>query len=282
MAGTFCCRAYSGLSARRDARFFGQHESPWPSAWLRPVVAGPWPRRLTIQSRGPNPSASRLPQSLVSSRNVSWRAMALRSFSTRCRAWHLPVGFASPCFRCRAMATMLGRAGPPGLPWRHCRSWPKTVLSWIGKRWTNCWSNPLWSSSVSPAIRLECSLIPSACCCSPAPILRVFFLVDEAFADFIPELRRLGGIIRPNLFVLHSLTKFYAMAGLRLGLGYGPADICAEIAALLPDWSVNAPALAVGLAALDDDDYARRTLAVLPELRERVAQRSCRVGHYGL
>lgn len=31
---------------------------------------------------------------------------------------------------------------------------------------------------------------------------------------------------------------------------------------------MNAPALAVGLAALDDDDYARRTLAVVPQLRE--------------
>lgn len=44
-------------------------------------------------------------------------------------------------------------------------------------------------------------------------------------------------MIRPNVFVLHSLTKFYAVAKLRLGLGYGPADICAEIAALLPDWA---------------------------------------------
>lgn len=94
-----------------------------------------------------------------------------------------------------------------------------------------------------------------------------FFLVDEAFADFIPELDRLGRTLRPNLFVLHSLTKFYALPGLRLGLGYGPAEVCAAVADLLPDWSVNTLAQAVGEAALADRDYAARTVAAVVELR---------------
>ena len=97
-----------------------------------------------------------------------------------------------------------------------------------------------------------------------------FFLVDEAFADFVPRLFRLGAAIRPNLFVLHSLTKFYAVPGLRLGLGYGGADICAAISALLPDWSVNALAQAVGEEALRDDAYAERSLDAVQALRSRL------------
>ncbi|NLW80804.1 MAG: cobyric acid synthase [Desulfovibrionales bacterium] len=97
-----------------------------------------------------------------------------------------------------------------------------------------------------------------------------FFLVDEAFADFVPGLFRLATVMRPNLFVLHSLTKFYAVPGLRLGLGYGSAGICAALSALLPDWSVNALAQAVGEKALEDEEYARRTVAAVAELRDRL------------
>lgn len=94
-----------------------------------------------------------------------------------------------------------------------------------------------------------------------------FFLVDEAFADFVPALSRLGASLRPNLFVLHSLTKFFAVPGLRLGLGYGDAAICTAVQRLLPDWSVNALAQAVGEEALRDGDYAVRTLQAVCCLR---------------
>ena len=50
----------------------------------------------------------------------------------------------------------------------------------------------------------------------------LFFLIDEAFAEFSGEtLLELPPL--PNLFVLHSLTKFYAMAGIRAGFIRGPA-----------------------------------------------------------
>ncbi|MGE4443298.1 MAG: cobyric acid synthase [Desulfomicrobium sp.] len=97
-----------------------------------------------------------------------------------------------------------------------------------------------------------------------------FFLIDEAFADFVPRLSRLGAALRPNLFVLHSLTKFYAVPGLRLGLGYGDAAACEALEALLPDWSVNALAQAVGAEALRDEDFARQTLDAVKELRGRL------------
>lgn len=98
-----------------------------------------------------------------------------------------------------------------------------------------------------------------------------FFLVDEAFADFVPALLRLGAAKRANLFVLHSLTKFFAIPGLRLGLGYGDPDFCAAAAGLLPDWSVNALAQAVGEEALRDEVYARRTVEAVETLREALA-----------
>lgn len=97
------------------------------------------------------------------------------------------------------------------------------------------------------------------------------FVADEAFADFVPGLPRLA-CAAPNIFVLHSLTKFYAVPGLRLGLAYGREDLIATVDALLPDWTVNALAQAVGEAALADADYARRTVEAVPGLREKLRE----------
>lgn len=105
-----------------------------------------------------------------------------------------------------------------------------------------------------------------------------FFLVDEAFADFVPHLDRLGAVNRPNVFVLHSLTKFYAVPGLRLGLGYGDAEVCSALSNLLPDWSVNAFAQAVGEEALCDDSYARQTVDAVKGLRSRLASDLSEIG----
>ena len=96
---------------------------------------------------------------------------------------------------------------------------------------------------------------------------RCLFVVDEAFADFLPDLPRLARCLEPNILVLHSLTKFYALPGLRLGLAYGNPDLCAALSALLPDWSVSALAQAVGHHALHDHDYAQRTTKAVTTLR---------------
>ncbi|NJB68314.1 cobyric acid synthase CobQ/L-threonine-O-3-phosphate decarboxylase [Desulfobaculum xiamenense] len=94
------------------------------------------------------------------------------------------------------------------------------------------------------------------------------FVVDEAFADFVDGLDRLAASRPANVLVLHSLTKFHAIPGLRLGLGYAAADMAALVRRRLPDWSVNGLAQAVGLRALADEDYARRTVAETKRLRE--------------
>lgn len=103
------------------------------------------------------------------------------------------------------------------------------------------------------------------------------FVVDEAFADFVPDLRRLA-CAAPNIFVLHSLTKFYAMPGLRLGLGYGSEQYIAAVDALLPDWTVNSLAQAVGEAALLDQDYARHSVETVSALRAELQDNLTRLG----
>jgi len=118
---------------------------------------------------------------------------------------------------------------------------------------------------------------PSGAWLSPAGIVALtnstpaYVVVDEAFIDFAPD-GEAGSVIRAvpgrgNLIVLRSLTKFYALPGLRVGAVVAPAELIAGWDATRDVWSVSALAQAGALAALADAAHARRVLAWI--LRER-------------
>ncbi len=94
------------------------------------------------------------------------------------------------------------------------------------------------------------------------------FVIDEAFADFIPGCDRLYDNRPDNVIVLLSLTKFYAIPGLRLGLAIGSPWLLDKLRAILPPWSVNQLAQRVGLNALADTFFQQRSLELLPGLRD--------------
>ncbi|MBA3015543.1 MAG: cobyric acid synthase [Proteobacteria bacterium] len=100
-----------------------------------------------------------------------------------------------------------------------------------------------------------------------------FFVVDEAFLDFVVDQPSALSLLSQyqNLVVLRSLTKFYAVPGLRLGLAFAGAGLAAQIRAKLPPWSVNSLALAFGTKVLLDDGYARQSQEVVSRLRQELA-----------
>ncbi|OQX11740.1 MAG: threonine-phosphate decarboxylase [Desulfobulbaceae bacterium A2] len=95
----------------------------------------------------------------------------------------------------------------------------------------------------------------------------VMFLVDEAFAGFVPGYRSLVGSA-DNLLTTVSLTKLYAIPGLRLGYLAGPVPLVQALRRELPPWNVNVLAQEAGLALLDEEDYLARTRAQVTSLRE--------------
>ncbi len=97
------------------------------------------------------------------------------------------------------------------------------------------------------------------------------FLVDEAFLDFV-EGGRSVALAADNIMTLHSLTKFYAIPGLRLGFGIFPLPIARLLREHLPPWTVNTLAQAVGVRALADQEYGEQSRANCSELRTELVR----------
>ncbi len=71
-----------------------------------------------------------------------------------------------------------------------------------------------------------------------------------------------------HLFVVISLTKIFALPGLRLGIGIGPPALIERLAAAQDPWSVNVFAQLAGLACLDEKDYTAKAIALVEKERE--------------
>jgi len=106
---------------------------------------------------------------------------------------------------------------------------------------------------------------------------RCVLVVDEAFMDFCPEESVLVED-NPYLIVLRSLTKFYALAGMRLGFGHFPLRIKKRLDDMKEPWSVNTLSQLAGVAALGDSSYASRTLSLIKKERDRLVRSLSTIG----
>lgn len=91
----------------------------------------------------------------------------------------------------------------------------------------------------------------------------IWVIVDESFLDFREDGERytVRHLVRryPHLFVVQSMTKFFALPGLRLGFGVAEAKVCRRLEEGKDVWNVNFLAQAAGIAALSDIEYQEAT-----------------------
>ena len=88
-------------------------------------------------------------------------------------------------------------------------------------------------------------------------------VVDESFADPMPEQSLVGDAGRDGLLILRSFGKFYGLAGLRLGFALGALADIARLTELSGPWPVSGPAIEVATLALQDHAWAKATTARL-------------------
>lgn len=92
----------------------------------------------------------------------------------------------------------------------------------------------------------------------------LYLIVDEAFLDFLPDEEHYSMVAYlkdyPNLVIVRSLTKFYALPGLRLGYALSAHPTClSSVAERRPPWSVNCFAEAALPVVLGDRSYQEKT-----------------------
>ncbi|MFQ5800642.1 MAG: aminotransferase class I/II-fold pyridoxal phosphate-dependent enzyme [Candidatus Hydrothermarchaeales archaeon] len=88
----------------------------------------------------------------------------------------------------------------------------------------------------------------------------IFVFLDEVFIEFsslssyVPMVEEYR-----NLFVLRSLTKFFALPALRVGYGIGSPDLIRDLEAIKTPWNINTFAHDAAIASLKDKSYIKRT-----------------------
>ena len=102
-------------------------------------------------------------------------------------------------------------------------------------------------------------------------------LVDEAYADFVDvdKPSSMAALVteHENLLVLRTFSKGYSLAGLRLGYLLGHSSLIHPVLEKTRDsYNVDAISQAIGLAAIEDQAYARQTWASVRRDREILAE----------
>ena len=87
-------------------------------------------------------------------------------------------------------------------------------------------------------------------------------IVDESFIDFL-EVESVRKFVSEKISVVQSLTKIFAIPGLRLGFAVVEENSARRLNLCKDVWNVNFLAQKAGVAALTDEDFLRRTRAWL-------------------
>ena len=102
-------------------------------------------------------------------------------------------------------------------------------------------------------------------------------VVDEAYADFVPPERRVERVSSVDegrrVVVLRTFSKFFGLAGLRLGYAIADADLVSYLAVIDEPYNVNCVGLAAGRACVraDEDTVAARRREVA-DARDRLSR----------
>ena len=121
----------------------------------------------------------------------------------------------------------------------------------------------------------------------------VRLVLDECFMDFVEDSEGRSLIHRwsslseeihyRNVCVLRAFTKFYGMAGLRLGWCVIPdLDFLRKVQLAGPPWAVSCAAQAAGIAALNEHGYREELRALVARERTRLAEGLERLGFFVL
>ena len=105
-------------------------------------------------------------------------------------------------------------------------------------------------------------------------------VLDEAYIAFVENTWASVDLIDwGNLVILRSMTKDYALAGLRLGYAVAAESIISVLKQVRPPWNVSSVAQAAGVFALESDSYLDTCEMKIKEAKEFLVKE---LSHLGL
>jgi len=117
---------------------------------------------------------------------------------------------------------------------------------------------------------------PSGTVIDPASIFRLSsrigtpFVLDEAYADFA-ESNGLVNVGEGNVVITRTLSKSYALAGIRFGFAVGPEPLIREMLKVKDSYNCDVLSLAAATAAIQDQEYLRETRRKILATRTRLS-----------
>jgi len=104
----------------------------------------------------------------------------------------------------------------------------------------------------------------------------VLVFLDEDYIDFVDDDKRYSMVEYVNdynnLFILRSLTKFFGLAGVRIGFGIGSPDLVTVLKNVIMPWSVNSLAMYATAAAVKDKEFIKRTRQLVSNGRKTMVE----------
>lgn len=99
-----------------------------------------------------------------------------------------------------------------------------------------------------------------------------YLIIDEAFYDFQKDYEGIAELVvkHDRLIIIRSLTKMYAIAGLRLGYVLANESMIDKLKSYQPEWSVNAIALEAGKECINESEYVKATQLYIQKERARL------------
>ncbi|MEL6494439.1 MAG: histidinol-phosphate transaminase [Cyanobacteria bacterium J06623_7] len=102
--------------------------------------------------------------------------------------------------------------------------------------------------------------------------------IDEAYVDFADDSALVLVQEFDNVIILRTMSKGYALAGLRLGFGIANPRLISGLAKVKDSYNVDALAILVGTAAIQDQPYKNDCATKVKRSRHRLAADLRRIG----
>ena len=109
----------------------------------------------------------------------------------------------------------------------------------------------------------------------------VVVIIDEAYVDFggesaIPLLKKYE-----NLMVVQTFSKSRSMAGMRIGYAFASDRVIQamnDVKFSINSYTMNYPAVEMGVAAIEDEEYYKATIAKIVKTRKKAVEELTKLG----